>query len=109
RQPREGRGQGRDRPGSHARARAAARPRRLAGGGGRREDPAARSRCQGARRSSRLDQEAALGMAEPSTVARPYAEAAFRLADGARAWRGNTVIDGSARAQLGALETALKA
>src|SRR6267143_1772614 len=100
-------------------------------------------------------------MAEPSTVARPYAEAAFKLADAAGAlgkWSemlaalaqvaqdarvraavadpnlsdaqvaglfiailageliggvkvglGDKVIDGSARAQLGALETALKA
>ena len=52
------------------RARAAARPGGLARGRRRREDPAARSRRQGARRAARVAEAAAL-MAEPSTVAVP--------------------------------------
>ena len=56
-----------------------ARPRRRR----RVEDPAARSRRQGARRPHRRDPAAALtgrAMAELTTIARPYAEAAFALA-----------------------------
>src|SRR5262249_2019758 len=52
---------------------------------GRRKDPAPRGRREGARGSARRHQETALGghsqMAEPSTIARPYAEAVFKLAD----------------------------
>src|SRR5262249_19488254 len=81
---REGRRQGRHRAGGIARARAAARAGRRARGGRRREDPAPRGRRQGAFRPARRHQEATLAgrpVAEPSTIARPYAEAAFKLAD----------------------------
>jgi F-type H+-transporting ATPase subunit b len=72
-----GRGQGRDRAGAHARARAAARPRGLARRRGAEKILRARStrkRTPSFWTQSRNNFEKA--MAEPSTVARPYAEAA---------------------------------
>ena len=74
------RGQGRDRAGSRAREGAAARPGRRSRRRRRGEDPEARSRRQGARRAARAIRQRALGeapMAELTTIARPYAEAAF--------------------------------
>src|SRR5262249_42110305 len=68
------------RPGYFARPRGAARTGRCARRGWRGENSAPRSRRQGACRPAGRNQEAAL-MAEPNTIARPYAEAVFKLAD----------------------------
>ncbi len=71
-----------------AREGSAARPGRRSRRRRRGEDPEARSRRQGARRPARVDPAAALTerpMAELTTIARPYAEAAFRIARDANA------------------------
>src|SRR6185436_16631743 len=65
-----------------ARAGDAARASCCARSCGCRKDSAARSGRARARRAARRNQAAALaGMAEASTIARPYAEAVFKLAD----------------------------
>ena len=69
--------------GDRAREGIAARPGRRPRRRGRREDPEARGRREGARGPARVDPARALdrtAMAEPTTIARPYAEAAFELA-----------------------------
>src|SRR5206468_7271456 len=90
---REGRSQGgsgshsrggarRDSAGRGTRERATAQPGRGSRRRGRVEDPPTRSRSEGPRRIAGVDSHATLtnAMAEPTTVARPYAQAAFELA-----------------------------
>ena len=96
RQPREGGGQGRDRAGDDARARAACATRWL-----RSRSPAPRRSCgarstPGARRAC-SSREAAAVMAEPSTVARPYARSGVQPRAGQR--RARQVVRDARRAR----------
>src|SRR5207302_726916 len=65
---------------SHQGARRTARPGRHACSQGRGADPQARSERGGACRPAEPTQDRAVIMAELATIARPYAEALFRVA-----------------------------
>ncbi len=73
--------EGRRGPASREGTRSTARRSRCTGCEGRRADPEARSRPDGSRRPAESTENRALIMAELATIARPYAEALFRVAE----------------------------
>src|SRR5262249_18425469 len=96
--PHRRRGEGRHRSAGGARERSAARAGGAARRRRRREDPAPRDRREGPRRAAQPAQARDL-MAEIATIARPYAEAVFGLADKAGA-AGNWLSTLSTMAQV---------